>query len=117
MIENLQKAYDSALKNLVFVNFVDNVDKCVAVDMLELELAKEKACCKDLLTAINLHFSVGDYDLAKERIAVLEKSIDYINRLESQIKEQRRNKLFEVASQLCKQGRNAKVVKFHTNPI
>lgn len=85
MIEQLQKAYDKALKNLVFVDFV-NKGVIGGRDMLELELAKEKACCKDLLIAINLHISAGDYDLAKERIAVLENRINYIERLENQIR-------------------------------
>ncbi|WCH46413.1 hypothetical protein [Lysinibacillus sp. OF-1] len=115
MLGQLQNAYRQALRNLVFVDFV-NKKVIGGFDVLELELAKENACCKDLITAINHHFRRGDFDLAKERIDALRKRADYINRLENQVKAYRRNKLFEIASQLEKRGKESKVVKYDASP-
>ena len=71
----------------------------------------------DLITVINKHFHDGDFELVKERMEVLTNRVDYVNRLEVQIKAQRRNKLFDVASQLNMQGNQTKAVKFNANPI
>lgn len=98
MLEQLQLAYEQALNNLVFVDFV-NKKVIGGLGVLEIELAKENACYKDLITAINYHFKIGDFDLAKERIDALTKRADYIKRLEIQVESHRRNKLFEIASQ------------------
>ncbi|MGE7942797.1 hypothetical protein ACQKNB_11985 [Lysinibacillus xylanilyticus] len=119
MIEQLQQAYKSGLKNLVFINFSNKLDigEAKGVNMSELELAKEIACCEDVLTAISWHLREGDYDLVKERIATLNKSVNYIEDIENRIKAQSRNNLHEIASQLCKQGKSAKVVTFNANPI
>lgn len=112
MLEQLQTAYGQALKNLVFVDFINKKVICKGgLDALELELSKESACCRDLIMAINLHFRQGDFDLVGERIECLTDRIDYIKRLEGQLKEQRRNRLFEIASQFHGQGKSAKVVK------
>ncbi|MFF5993674.1 hypothetical protein AAGS61_02815 [Lysinibacillus sp. KU-BSD001] len=51
------------------------------------------------------------HDLAKERMDALQNSINYIEQLESQRKEQRRIHLFNIAKRLCKQGYSAKVVR------
>lgn len=115
MIEQLKHAYKKALKNLVFIDFA-NKKFIGGGDTLEIELSKEKACCKDLLTVIDLHLSSGEYDQAKERTAVLNSRLDYIECLENQVKEQRRNKLFDIASQLKKQGKSGEVVKIDANP-
>lgn len=114
MLEQLQRAYGQALKNLVFVDF-ENKKVIGGLKKLELEFAKENACCKDLITAINYHFARGDFDLAKERINALIKRTDYIKRLENQIKAQRRNKLFEIASQL-EQEKVSKGVRYDASP-
>ncbi|WP_025114139.1 hypothetical protein [Lysinibacillus fusiformis] len=98
MLIQLQTAYGQALNNLVFVDFVEK--KVIGgLETLEIELAKENACCKDLIIAINHLFRKGDIDLAKERINALTKRADYIERLEYQVKAHRRNKLCEIASQ------------------
>ncbi len=115
MLEQLQHAYGHALKNLVFVDFV-NKKIIGGFEVLELELAKENACCKDLITSINYHFRKGHFDLAKERIDALTKRAKYIQRLEMQITAHRRNKLFEIASHLRKQGKLADVVSNDAKP-
>ncbi|MGC7931257.1 hypothetical protein ACP3VS_21885 [Lysinibacillus sp. VIII_CA] len=115
MLEQLQHAYGHALKNLVFVDFV-NKKIIGGFEVLEMELEKENACCKDLITAINYHFRKGHFDLAKERIDVLTKRAKYIQRLEMQITAHRRNKLFENASHLRKQGKLADVVSNDAKP-
>ncbi|WP_418301315.1 hypothetical protein [Lysinibacillus fusiformis] len=98
MLIQLQTAYGQALRNLVFVDFV-NKKVIGGLRTLEIELAKENACCKDLIIAINHLFRKGDIDLAKERINALTKRSDYIERLEYQVKAHRRSKLCEIASQ------------------
>lgn len=116
MLGELQTAYGQALKNLVFVNFVNKkVIGAGGLNALEMEHSKESACCRDMITAINLHFHKGDFDLVKERIDVLTDRVDYIESLEGYLKEQR-NKLFEIASHLCKQGKSVKVVRYDVNP-
>lgn len=115
MLEQLQNAYRQALRNLVFVDFV-NKKVIGGFEVLELELAKENACCKDLITAINHHFRRGDFDLAKERIDALRKSADYINRLENQVRTYRRNRLFEIASHFEKRGKASRTVIEDANP-
>ncbi|KOS60878.1 hypothetical protein FJQ98_20615 [Lysinibacillus agricola] len=119
MIEQLQQAYEQGLKNLVFVNFssksVIGGDGMKEKDLSELELSKEIACCEDITTAINWYLRDGDYDSVRACIAALEKSVSKIEHLENQIKAKRRNNLYEMASQLCKQGKSAKVVKFNAN--
>lgn len=115
MLEQLQHAYGHALKNLVFVDFV-NKKIIGGFEGLELELAKENACCKDLITAINYHFREGHFDLAKERIDALTKRAEYIQRLELQVTTHRRNKLFEITSHLRKQGKSADVVSYDAKP-
>ena len=114
MLEQLQHAYGQALNNLVFVDFV-NKKMIGEFEVLEIEFAKENACYKDLVTAINIHFRNGDFDLAKERIGALTERADYIKRLEVQLTAHRRNKLIEIASQLCRQGKSAKVVSYDAN--
>lgn len=104
MLGQLQQAYRQALGNLVFVDFV-NKRIIGGFEGLEIEFAKESACYKDLIAAINLHFRNGDFELAKERIDALTKRADYIKRLENQLKTLRRNRLFVVASQLEMQGK------------
>lgn len=117
MLGHLQTAYGQALKNLVFVDFVNKKTICTGgIDALEVEHSKESACCRDMIMAINLHFKKGDFDLVKERIDVLTDRVDYINSLEVYLKEQRRNKLFEIASHLRKQGKSANVVRYDANP-
>ncbi|GEM_PF-3430798 len=117
MLEQLQTAYGQALKNLVFVDFANRkVISVGGLNALEMEYSKESACCRDIITAINLHFREGDFDLVKERIDVLTDRVDYIKSLEGYLKEQRRNKLFEIASHLCKQGKSVKVVRYDVNP-
>ncbi|MCS5501899.1 hypothetical protein NY607_12260 [Lysinibacillus sp. A4] len=117
MLGELQTAYGQALKNLVFVDFVNKkVIGTGGLNALEMEHSKESACCRDMITAINLHFHEGDFDLVKERIEVLTDRVNYIKSLEGYLKEQRCNKLFEIASHLCKQGKLAKVVRRDVNP-
>ncbi|MFJ7662984.1 hypothetical protein ACIQXW_11325 [Lysinibacillus sp. NPDC097162] len=115
MLEQLQTGYGQALKNLVFVDFT-NKKIIGGLDKLQIEHSKESACCKDLISAINIHFRKGDFDLVKERIDDLTESADYIKRLEGQIKEKRLNKLYKIASQLHQQGKLAEVVKYDSNP-
>lgn len=115
MLTLLQSAYRKALKNLVFVDFV-NKKVIGGIESLKLEHSKENACCMDLITAINKHFRDGDFELVKERIEVLTNRADYVNRLETQIKGHRRNKLFEIASQLEERGDKSKVVRYNANP-
>ncbi|MGE7985557.1 hypothetical protein [Lysinibacillus fusiformis] len=98
MLIQLQTAYGQALRNLVFVDFV-NKKVIGGLGTLEIELAKENACCKDLIIAINHLFRKGDIDLAKEQVNALTKRSDYIERLEYQVKAHRRSKLCEIASQ------------------
>ncbi|HBJ00695.1 MAG TPA: hypothetical protein DDY89_07200 [Lysinibacillus sp.] len=98
MLIQLQTAYGQALRNLVFVDFV-NKKVIGGFETLEIELDKENACCKDLIIAINHLFRKGDIDLAKEQINDLTKRSDYIERLEYQVNEHRRSKLCEIASQ------------------
>lgn len=117
MLEPLQQAYETALKNVVVVNFAHDVSNGGNLNkqtqnLLKLEIAKEKACCQDVITAINHHLIDGRYDLVKTQMAVVQKSIDYIEHLEDQLKEQRRNNLFEIASFMGKRGYSAKVVRF-----
>lgn len=115
MLEQLQHAYEKALKNIVFVDFVNR--KVVGgLDSLELEFAKEKSCCKDVITAINYHFAKGDFDLAKERIEALNNRIEYIKRLESHLKSHRRNRLFEIASHFEKREKASRAVMNDANP-
>ncbi len=120
MIKQLQQAYDRGLKNLVFIDF-SNKSEISELEQMnmndsELELSKEIACCEDVITAINWHLRDGDYDSVRERIAALGKSVSKIEHLENQIKAQRRNDLYKLASQLCNQGKSAKVVKLNENP-
>lgn len=82
---------------------------------LEIELAKEKACRKDLVTVINHHFKNGDFDLAIELIGSLTKRADYIKQLENQVKAYRRNQLSEIASQF-ELRENVSVVSYDANP-
>ncbi|MGE7111265.1 hypothetical protein [Lysinibacillus sp. NPDC047702] len=115
MIEQLQQAYEQGLKNVVFVDFKNKIVIGGTMN-LELELSKERACGQDLITAMNLHFYNEDYDSAQKCAEVLADRINYIKRLEGQIKEQRRNKLFDIASQLKKQGKFGEVVHINANP-
>ncbi|MFE3573732.1 hypothetical protein [Lysinibacillus sp. NPDC059133] len=114
MLKQLQTAYRQALQNLVFVDFV-NKKVIVGKESLELEHSKENACCRDLITAINKYFQDGNFELVKERIEVLTNRADYANRLEVQIKEHRRNKLFEIASQLDMRGNLTEEVSFNAS--
>ena len=114
MIEQLQKAYYQGLKNIVFVDF-RNKNVFGDTMTLGLELSKERACAQDLITAMNLHFYNENYKSAQECAEILADRIDYIKRLEDQIKEQRRNKLVDAASQLKKQGKFGEVVKIGAN--
>lgn len=110
MLNQLQQAYNKGLKNLIFVDFTN---KSIAGrgNQMELELANQKACCEDVMTAINLLLRNGDYDSARERLGALAKSIDYMELLESQITEQRRGRLREIICTLNEQGYSAKMVK------
>lgn len=114
MIEKLQNEYKNAFKNIVFVDFKNNT--VIGDTMtLSLEIRKERACGQDLITAMNLHFYNGNYDLAQECAEVLADRIDYIKRLDCQIKEQRRNKLFDTGSLLKKKGKFGEVVHINAN--
>lgn len=100
MLKQLQHAYEKSLENLVFVDFLNK--KVISSDGLrglEIELSKEKACRKDLITVINHHFKYEDFDLAIELIDALSKRADYIKRLENQVQAYRRNQLSKIASQ------------------
>lgn len=110
MLNQLQEAYNKGLENLVFVDFTN---KSIAGrgNQTELELANQKACCEDVVTAINLLLRKGDYDSARERLEALGKSIDYMEHLESQIREQRRIRLYEIIGSLNERGWSAKMVK------
>ncbi|MGD2199875.1 hypothetical protein [Lysinibacillus fusiformis] len=100
MLEQLQNAYEKTLGNLVFVDFLSKkVVSSGGLRGLEIELSKEKACRKDLITVINHHFKNGEFNLAIELIDVLSKRAEYIKRLEKQVQAYRRNKLSEIASQ------------------
>ncbi|MEK3728649.1 hypothetical protein [Lysinibacillus sp. FSL W8-0953] len=100
MLEQLQHAYEQSLQNLVFVDFSNKkVISSGGIRGLEIELAKEKACRKDLVTVINHHFKNNDFDLAIELIGSLTKRADYIKQLEKQVKDYRRKQLSEIASQ------------------
>lgn len=115
MLEQLQTAYEQVLKNLVFVDFANKkVITRGGLRDLEIELSKEKACRKDLITVINHHFKNGDLDLAIEMIDALSKQADCIKKLENQVKAHRRNKLFEIASQF--EFENVSVVSYDANP-
>ena len=115
MLKQLQTAYEQALHNLVFVDFTNKkVISSGGLRGLEIELAKEKACRKDLIAAINYHFKSGDFDLAIERIGALSKRVDYIKNLENQVKAHRRNKLSEIASQF--DFEKVSVVRYDANP-
>lgn len=118
ILEQLQHAYEKSLQNLVFVDFLNKkVISTGGLRGLEIELAKEKACRKDLITAINYHFKNGDFDLAIELIDALSKRADYIKRLEEQVKAHRRSKLCEIASQFELEKVKALVVSYDANPI
>ena len=113
MLEQLQHAYEESLQNLVFVDFMNKkVISSGGLRGLEIELSKEIACRKDLITAINYHFKNGDFDLAIELIDDLSKRADYIKQLEIQVKAHRRNKLSEIASRVEK----VSVVNRNANP-
>ncbi len=100
MLEQLQHAYEKSLQNLVFVDFRNKkVIYSGGLKSLEIELAKEKACRKDLVTVINHHFKNRDFDLATELIGSWTKTADYIKQLENQVKAHQRNELSEIASQ------------------
>ena len=115
MLEQLQTAYGQVLKNLVFVDFANKkVITSGGLSDLEIELAKEKACRKDLITVINHHFKNGNLDLAIGLIDALSKRADYIKKVENQVKAHRRNKLFEIASQF--EFENVSVVSYDANP-
>lgn len=118
MLEQLQIAYEKSLENLVFVDFLNRkVILIGGLRGLEIELAKEKACRKDLITVINHHFKKGDFDLAIELIDALSKRSDYIKHLEDQVKAHRRSKLCEIASQFELEKVKASVVSYDANPI
>lgn len=70
----------------------------------EIEIRKEKACCKDLMTAINLHMAQGDYGTAKKCAERLEKSLEYITKLDQQSKAERRKNLHETMQRLNAKG-------------
>ncbi|UUV23866.1 MULTISPECIES: hypothetical protein [Lysinibacillus] len=113
MLEQLQHAYEKSLQNLVFVDFLNKkVISTGGLRGLEIELAKEKACRKDLIAAINYHFKNGDFDLAIELIDALSERAIYIKQLEAQVKAHRRNKLSEIASRFEK----ISVVSRNANP-
>ncbi|MEA0556049.1 hypothetical protein U1P98_18515 [Lysinibacillus irui] len=113
MLEQLQHAYEKSLQNLVFVDFMNKkVISSGGLRGLEIELSKEIACRKDLITAINYHFRNGDFDLGIELIDALSKRADYIKRLDAQVKAHRRNKLSEIASRFEK----ISVVSRNANP-
>lgn len=113
MLEQLQHAYEKSLRNLVFVDFLNKkVISRGGLRGLEIELAKEKACRKDLITAINHHFKNGDFDLAIESIDALSERAIYIKQLEAQVKAHRRNKLSEIANRF----ENVSVVTCDANP-
>lgn len=114
MLNQLQQGYKNGLKNLVFVDF-SNKSIVGGKNMSELELSKEKACCEDVVIAINLFLKKGDFDSVRERLGALEKSVDYMEQLENHIKEQRRSRFYEIASSLSEQGWSAKVVKSNAN--
>ncbi|MFF2794954.1 hypothetical protein [Lysinibacillus xylanilyticus] len=115
MLEQLQTAYGQVLKNMVFVDFANKkVISSGGLRGLEIELAKEKACRKDLITVINHHIKNGDLDLAIELIDALSKRADYIKKMEKKVKAHRRNKLFEIASQF--EFENVSVVRYDANP-
>ncbi|WP_446936662.1 hypothetical protein [Lysinibacillus fusiformis] len=114
-LEQLQHAYEKSLGNLVFVDFLSKkVISSGGLRGLEIELSKEKACRKDLITVINHHFKNGDFDLAIELIDTLSKRADYIKRLENQVMAYRRNKLSEIASQF--ELVNVSVVNYDAKP-
>lgn len=118
MLKQLQIAYEQSLQNLVYVDFVNKkVILNGGLRGLDIELAKEKACRKDIITAINYHFKNGDFDLAIELIDALSKRADYIKRLEDQVKAHRRSKLCEIASQFELEKVKASVVSYDANPI
>ncbi|MEK5069782.1 hypothetical protein [Sporosarcina sp. FSL K6-1508] len=81
------------------------------MEEIELEINKERACCRDVMTAINRHLEDRQYPLAQTRMNDLQKSINYIEVLENELKEQNRNKLFEVARELNRNGWKANVVR------
>ncbi len=115
MLEQLQNTYEQSLQNLVFVDFLNKkVISSGGLKGLEIELSKEKACRKDLMTVINHHFKNGEFDLAIELIDALSKRADYIKRLENQVKAYRRNKLSEIASQF--ELENVSVVNYDAKP-
>lgn len=114
MFNQLQQAYENGLKNLVFIDFSKKTS-IGEVTKSELEFSLERACCEDIITAINWHLREGDYASMKERIITLQKSISKIERLENQKKEQHHIPFYEIASSLCERGYSAKVVKFNAN--
>ncbi|WP_107838182.1 hypothetical protein [Metasolibacillus meyeri] len=79
----------------------------------EIEIRKEKACCKDLITAINLHTVQDDYHLVEECALKLKKSAQKIKRLEEKQKAERRERLYATVEQLRQEG---KIVKIGARP-
>lgn len=114
MLNQLQQGYKNGLKNLVFVDF-SNKSIVGGKNMWELELSKEKACCEDVVMAINLLLKKRDYESVRERLVALEKSVNYMEQLENHIKEYRRRRFYEIANSLNEQGLSAKVVKSDAN--
>lgn len=80
------------------------------VDRIELEINKERACCRDVLVAIDKHLDGEQYDTARDRVNDLQKSINYIEVLESNLKERNRSESFKVSRGANRNGRKEKVV-------
>lgn len=115
-LDDLQKAYATVFSNLIMVNFRSKyvIDtEANRMRGLKLEIDKEKACCRDIIMAINRHFKEGQYELAYKRMADLEESMQYIDSLEDRLKEQRRIGLFSLADKLNRRGWKAQVIQLN----
>ncbi|MGR6906184.1 hypothetical protein [Lysinibacillus sp. BSL11] len=112
MLNELQKAYNEGLKNLVFVDFKNATGE---MRLIELELANQKACCEDVMTAINLLIRKGDYDSVRERLSALENSVNYMENLEKHIKGKRLTNFCNIASSFFEKEVPAKVVNFNAH--
>lgn len=74
------------------------------MNKIEIEMRKEKACCKDLITAINLHLTQGDVQAAKKCAERLDKSLEYIVKLDQKSKAERQKALYEAIRNLNSKG-------------
>lgn len=75
------------------------------VNLINLEIAKEKACIEDLLIMIGLHTRKGQLELAAARGRDMLRSLERIQKLENQ------RRFYITVKNLARQGILCEVVK------